>query len=219
MSKEWDKVWRVLLFAVAGWVNREQLKVIEYLKQENRLLRAQIKQKRIRLTEADRRKLADKGRPIGRKKLKEVATIACADTIHGAGRQKPYRLLRWVFSWKKIVLRVGDKKYTRQFNQILSDGGIESKQLPARSPNLNAYAERFVLTLKSECLKRMIFIGESSLRRSIVAYMEHYHHERSHQGMNNEIIIPFDHAGQDQGLIQRKHRLGGMLSYYYRVAA
>jgi len=93
-----EKTWRTLLFAVAGWVHREQLKVIDYLKQENRLLRAQINLKRIRLPESDRRKLAEKGRAIGRKKLKEVATIACADTILGWYRDLIAK--KWTFKKK-----------------------------------------------------------------------------------------------------------------------
>jgi putative transposase len=96
---------------------------------------------------------------------------------------------------------------------------VESKKLPPRSPNLNAYAERFVLSLKSECLEKMIFLGEGMLRRSVTEFMEHYHEERNHQGLDNEVIIPFEHVGKEQGRIQRKQRLGGLLNYYYRVAA
>ena len=58
-------------------------------------------------------------------------------------------------------------------------------RLPARSPNLNAYAERFVLSIKSECLDRMGLIGERHLRRAVASYVEHYHLERPHQGIGN----------------------------------
>ena len=120
---------------------------------------------------------------------------------------------------KKIMLRDGDKKYTNQFDQILADSDIKSKQLPARSPNLNAYAERFVLSLKSECLNKMIFLGENSLRRAVSEFVEHYHSERNHQGLQNEIPSPTLPGSNANGPIRRKQRLGGLLNHYYRLAA
>jgi putative transposase len=120
---------------------------------------------------------------------------------------------------KEILLRDRDKKYCDQFDAILRDAGIEPKPLPAQSPNLNAYAERFVLTVKSECLNRMVFFGERSLRRAVTEFMAHYHEERNHQSLDNEVIIPLKQIGEGQGPIQRKERLGGMLNYYHRLAA
>jgi transposase InsO family protein len=120
---------------------------------------------------------------------------------------------------KELLLRDRDKKYGQQFDGILKDAGIEPKPLPAESPNLNAYAERFVLTLKSECLNRLVFFGEQSLRRAVAEFMAHYHEERNHQSLENELIIPLAIARAERGAIQRKQRLGGMLNYYYRLAA
>lgn len=120
---------------------------------------------------------------------------------------------------KEILLRDRDKKYCDQFDAILKDAGIEPKPLPAQSPNLNAYAERFVLTVKSECLNRMVFFGERSLRRAVTEFMANYHEERNHQSLDNEVIIPLKQIGERQGPIQRKERLGGMLNYYHRLAA
>ena len=120
---------------------------------------------------------------------------------------------------KEILIRDGDKKYTEQFDQMLRDSGVKALKLPARSPNLNAYAERFVLTLKRECLWKMIFFGEGSLRRATSEFMAHYHEERNHQSLNNEMIVPFEKIGEEQGSIGRNERLGGMLNYYYRLAA
>jgi putative transposase len=87
------------------------------------------------------------------------------------------------------------------------------------SPNLNAYAERFVRSIKDECLGRMIFVGQASLRRVIGEFMTHYHAERNHQGLENRLIRPQParHPGREG--IHRRERLGGMLNYYYRVAA
>jgi transposase InsO family protein len=120
---------------------------------------------------------------------------------------------------KRMLLRDRDGKYTNEFDSILDGAGVKAKPLPSRSPNLNAYAERFVLTLKSECLNQMIFVGEGSLRRALAEFMEHYHQERNHQALENEVIVPLAQARVQRGAIQRKQRLGGMLNYYYREAA
>ena len=120
---------------------------------------------------------------------------------------------------KKIRLRDRDKKYSDPFDAILRDAGIEVKELPARSPNLNAYAERFVLTLKSECLDRLVFLGEASLRRAVSEFAAHCHQERNHQSLGNEVIVPMKHVGAAHGTIVRKERFGGRLKYYYRLAA
>ena len=87
------------------------------------------------------------------------------------------------------------------------------------SPNLNAYAERFVRSIKDECLNRMIFIGQASLRRAIGEYMAHYHEERNHQGLENRLIRPAPKYAVNAASIQRRPRLGGTLNYYYRAAA
>jgi transposase InsO family protein len=124
-----------------------------------------------------------------------------------------------VLEGKRRLLRHRDEKYTEQFDSILSGAGVEPKALPVRSPNLSAYAERFVLTLKSECLNRLVFFGEGSLRRALAEFMEHYHEERNHQALENDVIVFLNQARVQRGAIQRKQRLGGMLNYYYRKAA
>ena len=91
--------------------------------------------------------------------------------------------------------------------------------MPPMSPNLNAYAERFVRSIKDECLEKMIFVGQASLRRAIGEYMAHYHEERNHQGLGNRLIRPEPRRATNTALIQRRPRLGGMLNYYYRAAA
>jgi len=91
--------------------------------------------------------------------------------------------------------------------------------LPPRSPNLNAHLERFMRSLKSECLDRMIFFGRRSLERALKQFVAHYHLERNHQGLENRIIEPGAEVGRENGEIQCRERLGGMLRYYYREAA
>jgi transposase InsO family protein len=101
---------------------------------------------------------------------------------------------------------------------MIAGAGVESVELPPRSPNLNAYAERFVRSIKESCLDRMIFFGEESLRIAIQNFIAHYHSERNHQGLANQLISPeAGHLG-NAGEVQRRQRLGGMLNYYYRAA-
>jgi transposase InsO family protein len=83
---------------------------------------------------------------------------------------------------------------------------------------LNAHLERFFGSLRAECLDRMIFFGEKSLRRAIHSYVDHYHRERNHQGLANELIQPAEEVGRDEGVIDCRERLGGLLRYYHREA-
>ena len=85
-----------------------------------------------------------------------------------------------------------------------------------RAPNANAFAERFVLSIKSECLRRMVFFGEASLRHAIAEYVEHYHRERAHQGIGNERIERVGAVGD--GEVVCDERLGGLLKCYRRAA-
>ena len=120
---------------------------------------------------------------------------------------------------KRYLMIDRDTKYSEQFRRLIRDNGTKVIRLPPMSPNLNAYAERFVRSIKDECLDKMIFIGQASLRRAVAEYMEHYHRERNHQGIENRLIcVPAAVAAND-GHIRRNARLGGMLNFYYREAA
>jgi putative transposase len=99
---------------------------------------------------------------------------------------------------KRYLILDRDAKHSNGFRNILVREGIQVIRLPPRSPNLNAFTERFVRSVKEECLNRMIFFGQASLGHAITQFMAHYHGERNHQG---------------------RQRLGGMLSYYHRQAA
>ena len=112
-----------------------------------------------------------------------------------------------------------DSKYTAQFRRLIRDHGANVIRLPPRSPNLNAYAERFVGSIKHECLNRMIFIGQASLRRAVREYLEHYHRERNHQGLGNRLLRSSPTTATGDTTINCHARLGGMLNYYYRTAA
>jgi transposase InsO family protein len=113
-----------------------------------------------------------------------------------------------------------DSKYCPAFQQIIDAAGITRVPLPPRSPNVHAYAERWVRSVKEEWLARMIRFGEPSLRHTLTPYVEHFHHERNHQGKGNVLLFPACSQGpEQQGPMQCRERLGGLLKYYTRDAA
>jgi transposase InsO family protein len=89
--------------------------------------------------------------------------------------------------YRSLGLLDRDPLYTREFRAVLERGGVEVLRLPAQSPNLNAFAERFVLSIKSECLDRLMPLGERHLQRAASEFVSHYHHERNHQGLENRV--------------------------------
>jgi putative transposase len=351
---------RFVLIAIAGGMNQRQLQMIDYLREENRVLREQLGRRRLRLNDDQRRRLAAKAQGLGRKFLAEVATIVTPETLlawhrkliaqkyDGSGKRAPgrprtageietlvvrmaeenrdwgYRRIQGALSnlghelarstiadilqrhgiepapernrkttWKEFLTRhwelivaadffsvevwtrrglqrflvlffmelstrkveiagiaaeadglwmrqIGrnltdgiesmlngkrylihdrDPLFTAEFLGMLADVGVKSVKLPPRSPNLNAYAERFVRSIKESCLDRMIWFGEGSLRKGISEFVAHYHRERNHQGLDNRLIIPDDCHTGNRGRLRCRERLGGMLNYYYRQAA
>ncbi|GJM22518.1 MAG: hypothetical protein DHS20C15_24330 [Planctomycetota bacterium] len=345
---------RLLLISVAGWMTRHQQDVLEYLFEENRVLKQQRGGPRLRLNDDQRRRLAAKGKRLGRQALHRVATIVTPDTIMRWHR----RLIaaKWTFARprvgrpglmrkiKSLIVRMAtdnsnwgycriqgelkglgqrvasstiasvlkengikpapdrpsswrtflrthwdqiaatdffsaevwtprglktyyvlflidlksrrahiagittspdgafmaqvarnltalgdgfltshrflicdrDTKFSRDFKRILDDSGVHSVLTPPRSPNCNAYAERFVLSIKSECLNRMMIFGEAALRRAVRAYVDHYNRERPHQGVNNEVIEGSSRSSS--GAIHCHEHLGGLLKHYERAA-
>ncbi len=87
------------------------------------------------------------------------------------------------------------------------------------SPNRNAYAERFVRSIREQCLTKMIFVGNGSLSRALTEYMVHFHEERNHPGLGHRLIRGYPTIAANDAGIHRRTRLGGMHSYYDRVAA
>ena len=353
--------WQLLVVTVAGWINRHQQTVIDYLVEENRILKGQLNGKRLRLTDDERRRLAVKGKALGRNILEAVSTIVTPDTIMRWYRQLIAR--KWDFSARRnqpgrprvdtvisdLVLRMArenprwgytrirgalghlghevsrgtianilkengiepayerskrtpwctflkahwetlaaadfftvevarpwglvtyyvlffmelrtrrvhiagitptpdgrfklqvarnltdafegfllgkrylildrDGKYTEEFRDFLTDAGTNIVRLPARSPNLNAFCERYVLSIKTECFERMVFFTEASFRRAVSSYLAHYHGERCHQGLGNRLIEPDASSRDNSGEIRCRERLGGLLRHYYRQAA
>ena len=345
---------QLLLLTVSGWVHRHQQDVIAYLVEENRVLKEQLRGRRLRLTDDQRRRLAAKAKRLGRRALDAVATLVTPDTLMRWHR----RLIAW--KWTYVAKRVGrpglrralatlivrmarendrwgycriqgelrklghrvaastigkvlkdhgirpapdrptswrtflrahwgevagmdffttevwtplglttfyvlflidlktrrahvagitttpdgafmaqvarnltdaedgflrahrflicdrDAKFTAEFRSILQVTGVDVIRTPRQAPNCNAYAERFVLSIKSECLNRMMFFGEASLRRAVGEYLQHYHHERPHQGLGNETLRVARRG--TTGEVRCTERLGGLLKHYERAA-
>ena len=353
-------LWHFLALTFAGWVNRSQQDAIEYLKEENRVLREQLGARRLRFTDDQRRRLAAKAKAMCRDNLKEIADLVTPDTLlrwyreliaakydgsqrrgpgrprvmeticelvltmakensswgytricgalanmgHEVGRNTVKRILaehgiepapardkrtpwstfvkaHWgaiaatdfftvevltargliryfvLFvvdletrrveiagivhqpyeDWMKQIARNltdaidgflrttrflihdRDPLFSASFRATLSPAGVETVKLPARSPNLNAHAERFVRSIKHECLNRIVPLGENHLRTAVRAYVAHYHLERNHQGLDNRLISEAHDRPYTEGSVLCRERLGGILRYYYREAA
>jgi transposase InsO family protein len=111
-----------------------------------------------------------------------------------------------------------DPLHTAALRDLLRDRGVTALRLPARSPNLNAFAERFVESVRAECLAQLVPLGEGHLRAAVRAFVDHYHEERPHQGLNNTLIAP-KITSIGRGPVRCRERLGGLLKFYYRAAA
>ena len=349
-----------LAVALAGWLNQQQHDIIDYLREENKVLREQLGNRRLRLSDEQRRRLAVRARKLGHKVLAEVASTVTPETLlswhrkliarkydgskrRGPGRPPVVEQFRslvvrmatenrdWGYSrirgtlanlghdvargtianildqhaiepaperckkttwqeflqahwealaaadfftvevwtrsglvrvmvlfvielptrkveiagicpqpdrvWttqnsrslsddvdcflvgKKHLIHDRDPLFTRGFQETLAAAGVRTVRLPARSPNLNAYAERFVRSIKESYLDRMILFGERSLRRAVQEFVAHYHYERNHQGLDKELIFPEKTAAKPSAPIECRQRLGGLLKYYHRQAA
>ena len=124
-----------------------------------------------------------------------------------------------ILNGKRYLIHARDPRFTSAFLETIARVGVESVQLPPRSPNLNAYAERFVRSIKESCLDQMIFFGEGSLRKGIHEFVLPYPGARNHQGLGNRWIVPHELQAGERGAVLRRERLGGMRNDYYRVAA
>jgi len=122
------------------------------------------------------------------------------------------------FSGKRYLIHDRDPLYTREFIDLIAGCGIEAIKLPPKSPNLNAYAERFVRSIKEACLDQMVLFGEAALRNAVRQFVTHYHEERNHQGLNNQLLT-YTRTVESTGRLRKRERLGGLLNYYYREAA
>jgi transposase InsO family protein len=346
---------QLLVASLMGWFQSGQYEIIEYLREENRVLKTQLRVKRVRLTDDDRRRLAVLGARLGRRILAEVATIVTPDTIlrwhrqliarkwtypkhrpgrpgvlleirrlavrmatenpswgytriQGALKNLGHRVARSTIAailkqqgippsderptswqtflrahWRALVaadffttevwtirglvtyytvfvielqsrrvhivgstphpdeafmLQIArhltdatdgvvdgsrflicdrDQKWSTAVRHLLEPSEVRVIRTPFRAPNCNAHAERFVRSIKEECLNRVIPLGEQHFRRTLAEFVVHYHRERNHQGLANQLIDGVENSHQS-GPVRRRQRIGGLLSYYYRAA-
>jgi putative transposase len=346
---------RLLLVTLAGWLNREQQEVIEYLVEENRVLMEQLRGRRVRLTDDQRRRLAAKSQPLGCRVLRQVATIVTPDTIlhwyrrliarkwtsecrrpgrpglmkeigalivrmatenpawgysriQGALKNLDHRVARSTVAkvlkdngippvpsrpstWRtflrahwgaiagadffttevwtarglvtyytlfvldlksrrvqivgstpnpdaafmaqaarrltdaidgflaghRVLICDRDGKWTDAFRGLLEGAGVRIAVTPVQAPNANAYAERFVRSIREECLDHLILFGERRLLHVLEEFVVHYHEERNHQGLDNALIAPARRA-VGSARVRCRERLGGLLRYYYQAA-
>jgi len=117
----------------------------------------------------------------------------------------------------RVLICDRDAKWTDGFRALLDGAGVRIVMTPVQAPNANAYAERFVRSIREECLDRPILVGERRLLNALKEFMVHYHEERNHQGLGNDLIAPTPRAS-GRGGIRCRDRLGGLLRYYYQAA-
>jgi hypothetical protein len=191
----------MMLFAIAGWLNEDQRQKIEFLQEQVRVLQELNGQRRLRFTNDQRRRLAARGKRLGRKVLREIGAIVTPDMIlrwhreliarkyDGSGKRRPGRP-RVADEIRVLVLRMATENEGWGYTQIV---GELSK------------------------LGVVVPLGERHVRYAIEEYVEHYHFERTHQGLGNQLIdgVPESRVGS----VRRRERLGGLLSSYYREAA
>ena len=120
---------------------------------------------------------------------------------------------------KHYLIHDRDTKFTQAFDTVLKDSGVEPVLLPPQSPNLNAHCERFIRSIKEEALSQMVILDEHALYYTIQQYVSHYHAERNHQGLANQLIAPEPGLGSHSGQVRRRDRLGGLLRYYHHDVA
>ena len=243
-----------LMLVFAGWVNRHQQEMIEYLQEENRIGRNTIKRILIEngLDRVGGRRTTWKAflrahweaiaatdfftvevvtwRGLVRYfvlfvidlKTRRIEVAGISRSPDGRWMNQVARNLTDIASGflerTRYLIHDRDPLFTEQFSSILESSGVRPVRLPARSPNLNAYAERFVRSIKSECLAQIIPLGERHLRRAVAESTEHYHCERNHQGLGNELIERSSQDCVSNRPVECRQRLGGVLRYYRRAA-
>ena len=125
------------------------------------------------------------------------------------------------FASPEILIIDHDTKYTKEFDAIFASEGTKVQRVGPRAPNLNAYAERFVQTLRQECLDHFVIFGEKHLRYLVTEFVAHFHRERPHQNLGNRppVLVESDESILHNGPIRCQTRLGGLLKHYTRLAA
>jgi putative transposase len=166
--------------------------------------------------------LARLGKEIGTEALRDVSHIVTPETVLRWYRQLIARNLTMegvgFLNGMKYLIHDGDGKFCPAFDHIIESSGIELVPLPPRSPDLNAFAERWIPSCKSECTRRILVIGEDGVWRAVQEFIAYYHKERPHQALGNVVPTGWPDDAPDNGRIECDERLGGLLKSYRRVA-
>jgi putative transposase len=117
----------------------------------------------------------------------------------------------------RILICDRDAKWTDGFHRIVQGAGVRIVRTPVQAPNSNAYAERFVRSIREEYLDRLILFGERRLLRALDEFVAHYHGERNHRALGNALIVPEVVLSRGPR-VRWRERLGGLLRYYHRAA-
>ena len=118
----------------------------------------------------------------------------------------------------RYLIHDRDGKFCPKFQDTIEAAGVKPLKLPSQNPNLNSFAERWVRSVKDECLSKLILFGEEALRRGLNECVSHFHEERNHQGKDNVILFPSEETTKQDAAIRCRERLGGLLKYYHREA-
>jgi transposase InsO family protein len=155
-------------------------------------------------------------------KTRRVHFAGCTANSNEAWMQQTARELTGfdcdVLDGKRIIIMDRDTKFCESFRTLLRDAGTKPIRLPPHAPNMNAHLESFYGSLKSERLDRLILFGEQSLRKAVSCYLEHYHLDRCHQGLGNNLITAPEQPPDTTKKIEASERLGGLLRSYRRAA-
>jgi putative transposase len=119
----------------------------------------------------------------------------------------------------RFLIHDRDSKFTASFDDVFRSGGIKVIHTPVRAPRANAFAERFVRTLRTECLDWILIVGRRHLEAVLRTYVQHYNRERPHRGLALQPPEPRTLKSPCDGEVRRRDRLGGLLHEYYRAAA
>ncbi len=143
-------------------------------------------------------------------------TVVTPDTILRWQRQLIAR--KWTYPRRQTGRPPISSEIMTEFREILKENDVDVVLIPPKSPNCNPHAERFVRSIKEECLDRVILFGRTTLERALREYGRHYLRERNHQGLGNSLLEPIPQDADGPSL-ECRERLGGPLRYYYRTAA
>jgi len=144
------------------------------------------------------------------------------DRISGALHNLGFNVSDEAVLWgQRYLIHDRDSKFCVAFSELVRSAGIEALKLPPNSPNLNAFAERWVRSVKEECLSQLVLFGDEGLRRALKEYVSHYHEKRNRQGKGNLLLFPsaVTRARSENAPIECSQRFGGLLKYYYCQAA